>query len=451
MPNGMSVKSALARPGVMILVGLAAGSAYLTRHCIAALNTTIQADLEISPESMGWVLGAFSAGYFLCQIPGGWLGNRIGSRTAFSAISTAWSVFTMWTAVAGGLAGLFLSRVFFGAAQAGLVPISAKVINDWFSVRWRGRCSAVVGAAMSAGGVLTMWLTAVLMPQLHWRTIFFLYSTVGIVWAAMWYLFFRTRPEDHPWLAAAEPPDSEEAPATHKPGFSEKTGFAHGQPSSDATELPSSADVLLHVATSRTLWGINGQSFFRAAGYMLLVTWYPAYLEYRFSISSEEAATLTIYPLAGVIGGTLVGGLVVDLLLRVTGSRWISRCGTSILALGGSGGLACVAAGMPTAGELNSVMAAVGFFSGLGSPPAWAATMDVSGRCTAVIMGAMNMAGTAGGFTLPVVVGYMIGDIQATGGNWNNVIYLVGVIYFLGALCWLAVNPDDAPPVREHR
>lgn len=436
MTNGRTpadLKSALVRVGVMVLVGLAAGSAYLTRHCIAALNTTIQEDLDISPEEMGWVLGAFSAGYFLFQIPGGWLANRIGSRSAFSMISTLWSLFTMWTAVASGLIALFVSRAFFGAAQAGLVPISAKVINDWFTVRWRGCCSAVVGAAMSAGGVVTMWLTADLMLQFHWREIFFLYSFVGLVWSLVWYAYFRTRAEDHPWLNEAHsdlPSDEPDAPVD----------------AGDNEHPMSTANVARHMLFSRTIWAINAQSFFRAAGYMLLVTWFPAYLEYRFGISRDESVRLTTYPLAGVIGGTVAGGFIVDLLLRASGSKWISRSGTSIVALACSGGWACVAAGMSTAGELAAVMAAVGFCSGVGSPPAWAATMDVAGRYTAVIIGAMNMAGTAGGFILPVIVGYMIGDIQETGGNWDNVIYLVAVIYFLGALCWLAVNPNDRPP-----
>ena len=63
------------------------------------------------------------------------------------------------------------------------------------------------------------------------------------------------------------------------------------------------------------------------------------------------------------------------------------------------------------------MMTAASVCSGLGSPPAWAATMDVAGRYTAVIVGAMNMAGTAGGFLLPVVLGYMIGDISTDGGR----------------------------------
>ena len=118
------------RFGVIVLLGLAAGSAYLTRHCIAVANTTIQQELGISEEQMGYVFGAFSAGYFVFQIPGGWLGNRIGTRAAFPLISALWSLFTVWSSVVTAWIPLIASRVAFGSAQAGLVPLSAKIIND---------------------------------------------------------------------------------------------------------------------------------------------------------------------------------------------------------------------------------------------------------------------------------------------------------------------------------
>ena len=92
-------------------------------------------------------------------------------------------------------------------------------------------------------------------------------------------------------------------------------------------------------------------------------------------------------------------------------------------------------------------MSAGSFCAGFSSPCSWAATMDVAGRYTAVIVGAMNMAGTLGGFTMPVVLGYMIGDIRATGGDWNQVIYFVSGIYLAASLSWLALDPNDSTDV----
>ncbi|REJ88945.1 MAG: MFS transporter [Planctomycetota bacterium] len=433
-------RQAVVRIGVMIFVGLAASSAYLTRHCIAVANTSIQADLSLSDEQMGWVLGAFSAGYFIFQIPGGWLGNRIGSRAAFPLISTLWSLFTLWTAASMSYASMLASRAVFGAAQAGLVPLSAKVINDWFPVNWRGVCSGVVGASMSIGGVITMGLTAELMLHYDWREVFRGYSLVGIVWAIAFYLFFRTLPEEHPWMRAArdDSPDRDIGSERGPTADDVKT-------ESVAAEL-SSGEVFLHMIGSLTFWGINVQSFFRAAGYGLLVTWLPAFLEYRFGVSNDEAGKYTMYPLAGVILGSLSGGLLIDAILKLTGNKWISRSGVAFVSLGVCGVLMLAASQAAAATMFVVLMAAASYFSGLASPPAWAATMDVAGRYTSVVVGAMNMAGTVGAFMMPIVLGYMIGDIKETGGDWNLVIYFVAAIYLLGSACWLAVNPNDAPP-----
>ena len=40
---------------VLLLVALASSSAYLTRHCLAVASTTIQAELNLNSEDMGWV------------------------------------------------------------------------------------------------------------------------------------------------------------------------------------------------------------------------------------------------------------------------------------------------------------------------------------------------------------------------------------------------------------
>jgi hypothetical protein len=68
--------------------------------------------------------------------------------------------------------------------------------------------------------------------------------------------------------------------------------------------------------------------------------------------------------------------------------------------------------------------------------------MDIAGAYTAIVMAVMNMTGTLGGVGIPVVVGYMIGDIERSGGDWNQVLYLVAGIYAAGSFCWLFIDPN---------
>ncbi len=414
----------------MALVGLAAGSAYLTRHCIAVANVKIQAELKIDDTQMGVVLGAFAAGYFLFQIPSGWLANRIGSRAAFTFISFCWSLCTVWTSAAGSVTTLLASRAVFGGFQAGLVPISAKVINDWFDANWRGVCSAVVAASMSAGGVVAMGLTSRLLASYDWRTIFQAYSLVGIAWAIVFALVFRTHPGEHPWIRS----------------ISGNTDHADDvAPEHDGeTDKPVGAD-FVRLLVEPSLWGINTQSFFRAAGYGLLVTWFPAFLEYRFGTTTEQSGALAMYPLVAVIAGTLTGGIVVDLALRLTRSRFLSRTVVALVSLAVCGLFTAGSSLATDATTFVILISAGSFCSGLANPAAWAATMDLAGRQTSVVVGAMNMCGTAGAFLMPIVLGLMIGNIREEGGNWNVIVYFVAVVYLLGAACWLLVRPTSPP------
>ena len=421
---------------VIGLLGLAAGSAYLTRHCIAVANTTILKELKLTEEQMGWVLGVFSAGYFACQIPGGWLGNRIGTRKTYSLISVLWSVFTVWSSLCFSWLTLLASRVAFGSAQAGMVPISAKIVSDWFHENRRGVCSAVIAASMSIGGVIAMRLTAELMEHFHWRHIFQAYSLVGIVWAGGFWWFFRARPAEHPWLR-------EERKTVER---REPPGPKRNNPTSAESETPQPSKPVdwQCLLRNRTILAINIQSMFRAAGYWLFVTWFPAFLEYRFEVSATRAGVLATWPLAGVVVGTMLGGFTVDRLLATVSNKKASRVGVATVSLLTCGALSLASAWSPNANSFVMLMSLGAVFSGAANPAAWAATMDVAGKNTAVVMGMMNMAGTVGGFTMPVVLGYMIGDIKKTGGDWNNVVYLVAAIYLSAAVSWLFVDPDDA-------
>ena len=75
------------RWAVLAMLAFASASAYLTRHCIAVANTTIQEELDFTTEQMGTILGVFMLGYSIFQIPVSWLGSRWGTRSVLSCLS----------------------------------------------------------------------------------------------------------------------------------------------------------------------------------------------------------------------------------------------------------------------------------------------------------------------------------------------------------------------------
>lgn len=437
------------RHGVLGLLALAAASAYLTRHCIAVANTTIQRELQFTTEQMGWILSAFMVGYLAFQVPGGWLGTRLGPRWALALISLLWSLFNLWSARVVSYLPMLASRVAFGAAQAGLVPIATLVINDWFPERRRGFSSASVETSMSIGGIVTMGLTAYLMERYPWREVFGLYTWVGLAWAVAFFCYFRNHPRQHPWVNEAE------RDLITGPTFAGQSEVVlldrdrNGSETVEGGDLPSRpspegpATLLAGMIGSRSLWGICAQQFLRAAAYAVFVSWFPAYLEKSYGITPGQAGWFAVWPLAAAVAGLMAGGLLVDGLYARTGSKRISRSLVACFGIGAAGLLTLSALGATSAPLLVGLLSAGALAGSFSGPPSWTATMDIAGRHSALLMAVMNMAGIAGALLMPIALGYLIGHIERTGGDWNLVLYLIAATQLTAALCWLAVRPDQ--------
>ncbi len=64
--------------------------------------------------------------------------------------------------------------------------------------------------------------------------------------------------------------------------------------------------------------------------------------------------------------------------------------------------------------------------------------MDVGGRFAGTLSSSMNMMGNFGGMAGPWVVGHIL---QYTSRNWEITFWISSIIYFLGALSWLFIDP----------
>src|SRR5215471_1122908 len=92
---------------------------YMDRVVMSAAVPSIQKEFGFSLVTMGLIVSSFRWAYALFQIPGGWYGDWIGPRRAFSIIVTWWSLFTSLTAAAWGAASMAMIRFLFGIGEAG--------------------------------------------------------------------------------------------------------------------------------------------------------------------------------------------------------------------------------------------------------------------------------------------------------------------------------------------
>ena len=110
---------------------------YLDRANLSIAAPLLGKDLAIDSVKMGLVFSAFGWSYVFCQVPGGWLVDRVHPRTLYAILIALWSVATALLGFSAGLAMLFALRLAIGALEAPSFPINNRVVTTWFPERER--------------------------------------------------------------------------------------------------------------------------------------------------------------------------------------------------------------------------------------------------------------------------------------------------------------------------
>ncbi len=445
------------RRGVLRFAVTLAIITYVDRVCISQAAPFLQEELSLTAGQMGLAFSAFAWAYALFEIPGGWLGDRIGPRKVLMRVVIMWSVFTVATGYVWNLASLVIARFCFGMGEAGCFPNLTKAFMIWLPRPKRTRAQAILWLSARWGGAFTPLLVIWVMSLLSWRNTFALFGTLGVIWAFAFHRSFR----DHnpPHVVAA--PETLEQPPHTVPNPAE-------QANADTPAGP------LHVPwrkllSSRTVWLLWVQYFCLTYGWFFYVTWLPTYLKetrgleldqnafmlwlgnvLRELLTPETTRTVLVAALAGIplfFGGlgAIVCGLVTPHLVRQTGS--VARTRQTIAVLGFTGAAALLVSSAYIRDPLLAMLAMglASFCNDLTMPGSWSTCMDVGAQYAGTLSGSMNMMGSIGAAIAPLVIGIIL---DSSGRNWALTFWISGIIYFLGGLCWLWLDP--VTPIEAH-
>ena len=135
--------------------------------------------------------------------------------------------------------------------------------------------------------------------------------------------------------------------------------------------------------------------------------------------------------------GDLLGGVVTDRLTSRYGLR-VGRCGLGAVSylIAGAALLAAARSSTPVAAAvLIAVATGITMFT-LGA--AWATVIEVGRNHVGVVGATMNSLGNLAAMLNPLIVAYSVQWL----GSWNVPLYLMGILFVVGAACWLAVDPE---------
>ena len=404
---------------VAILVALAMVT-YLDRACIGTLAPWISADLKLSKDQMSLVFSAFALAYAGFEIPTASWADRRGTRLVLTRIVLWWSSFTMATAAAVGHWSLLVTRFLFGIGEAGAWPTAARSFSRWIPSRERGTVQGIFFAGAHLAGGLTPPLVLLLMNFLPWRSIFILFGSVGFLWAACWYAWFRDEPEQHPQVNAAE---LAQIVAGRQPPASHSVDWAYWR----------------RLFGNRNVQALCLMYFPNSFAFYFCLTWLPTYLKERHGFEAVALGVLAGLPAILSVAADLLGGVTTDWSVARFGPR-LGRCGVGGVAylLAGAGMLLAALSPHPILAAVSIAVATAASMFTLGA--AWGVCLDIGGHHAGVVSAAMNTSGQIGSVLSPLIVSFCLKHWA----NWDLPLYLMGVLFLVGALAWCFVNPRRA-------
>jgi MFS family permease len=182
---------------VLFLISLMYLICYMDRSNISVAQPEIAKQFGLSKSAMGLVLAAFTWAYAVGQIPAGWLGDRFGPKRVLTVIMTLWSATAVMTGAAFGFASLFGARFLLGLSEAGAFPVASRGMQLWFPRVERGRIQGTTHFFSRFAVAVTPFIAGSILLAFGWRAIFYIFGSLGIVWAAIFSIFYRDNPENH--------------------------------------------------------------------------------------------------------------------------------------------------------------------------------------------------------------------------------------------------------------
>ncbi len=401
---------------VLALLCASAAIAYIQRAALSVPATEIAKDLQFEDlaRDMGSIQSAWYFAYAMMQIPGGAIADRLGSRRSLVLFCVAWSLATLLSAFATGFYSLLLTWGLMGAAQAGAFPSAAKALGRIFPETERARATGLLASGMTIGGAIAPVLAAGILEAIspwassleidRWRLLLAAYAIPGLLWTTIFLALISAR----------------KLPATER-GNAPRSRV-------EWSRLLSSLPMVL----------LCSQQFFRAAGMVFFMTWFPTFLQKTRDVSLLGSGILTTVAGVGGVIGSLTGGFFSDWLLQRTGNSRLSRQGIAVMGMGACSLLIVLSY---FAQDINQSIALItfgAFCATFGGVSGYTVAISYGGRHVATVFSTMNMCGNIGAALFPITAGWLV----AKTGNWNLILFLFAGVMAIDAVCWALLNPQ---------
>ncbi len=403
---------------------------YADRATISIAGPAIAKELKMDPIAMGYIFSAFGWAYVICQLPGGWLLDKFGSKKVYAFSIFLWSVFTLFQGFVGFLTGataiitLFCLRFLVGAAEAPSFPANSRIVAAWFPASERGTASAIFNSAQYAATVIFAPIMGWLVHNFGWHYVFTVMGVLGILFVLVWQKYIHN-PKEHPIINEAEVQYIEQGGALVNMDQDNKAGGKQEGPN---------LHYIKELLRNRMMVGIYVAQYCINALTYFFITWFPVYLVQARGMTILKAGFAASVPaIFGFVGGVL-GGVISDYLLKKGYSLSVARKVPIVLGMLLSMSM-IICNYVDTQWVIVAIMAMSFFGKGIGAL-GWAVNSDTAPKQIAGLSGGLlNTCGNLSSITTPIAIGYIVG----TTGSFNGALIYVGIHAFLAMASYLFI------------
>lgn len=405
------------------------GVAFLDRTNISIAGLDISHDYGLNNQSLGWIFSAFLVGYAGLQLPAGILAAKFGPRRVLTIGVLWWGAATLLTTVLPTnlrctVALLIGVRFLLGAGEAVIYPAANQFVAAWIPQQERGIINGLIFAGVGAGSGLTPPLLTWIILSEGWRASFWFSAAVGCFAGAVWWIFSRDTPEEHPGVSRAELKEI-------------RSGLTF-----------QNSDPLAGNGRTKAFWrALFGRSDVLAlmAGYFsfgyiawVFFGWFFLYMAQARGFDLKSSSLYAMLPPICMTIFSLVGGSLSDILTRNRGLR-VGRCYlaafslalTAVFLVWGSQVRSPHLAGVILAGGAGALYLSQSTF--------WSVSVDIAGRNSGIFSSIVNMAGQIGGAITTSLTPWI-----AQRYGWTMSFAVAAVLAVVGACCWLVVHPEQS-------
>ncbi len=386
-------------------------------------------DLHLTSFQFGVTASAFALPYGLLQVFGGLAGDRFGARRALGLIAALCAVFTLATGFVTGLVTLLIVRFALGLSEGAAFATATHAMSAWLPKDRRGFGQGVVHASSRLSNALAPVIVAGLisLPHVGWRGSFLVAGAAGVVWALVWFRYYRDRPRDHEAVGRQE--------------LRELSDTADGGP---VRRRPPWRKLIRRMAP------VTLTDFCYGWVLWVYLTWMPSFFADHYHLKLGASSIYSAIVLLGGVVGDWLGGSLSDTLLRRTNRVGRARKTGLLIGLGGSAAFLVPVLFVHSLTGVTVCLTLAFLCLELCNSPLWTIPMDVAPEHSGVASGLVNTGfGLAGVLAAPVFglladhLGYPVALA------FSAVLLVIGIISvkFINA-SQLIDLPDEPPSER---